>query len=231
MKASIKKGMWFYLFLILPVALYAQKDVTQFLGIPVDGSKSEMIEKLKDKGYTISPYKKDGLVGEFNGTDVQIYIATNNNKVRRIAVMDANPMSESNIKIRFNNLLHQFRNNTRYLPTPDSTIVKYTIPQDEDISFQLLVNKKSYQATFFQQTAVYDSLTLKINTLKKKQTSNDGYTDQLTKLLYTNQLNQINELYNCFNKKVWVSIYKLIGGYGIAIYYDNVYNESNGEGL
>ena len=37
--------------LTISTILYAQKDVTQFLGIPVDGSKSEMIQKLKAKGY------------------------------------------------------------------------------------------------------------------------------------------------------------------------------------
>lgn len=72
---------------VLSVSLYAQKDVTQFLGIPVDGYKPEMIKKLKDKGFTISPYNKDVLVGEFNGTKVNIHVVTNNNKVYRIMVV------------------------------------------------------------------------------------------------------------------------------------------------
>ena len=229
MKASIKKGMWFYVFLILPVALYAQKDVTQFLGIPVDGSKPEMIQKLNDKGYSISPYNKNVLVGEFNGTDVQIYMATNNNKVRRIAVMDANPSSEANIKIRFNNLLKQFQNNGRYLPTPDSNMTKFTISEVEDISYQLLVNKKPYQADFYQKTADYDSLILKKNILneKQKQISFETYINQLSTLTQ----NQVNDLYKCMNKKVWVNLSERSGGYYIIIYYDNVYNEANGEGL
>ena len=33
--------------LMLSVALYAQKEVTKFLGIPVDGSKSSMIQKTE----------------------------------------------------------------------------------------------------------------------------------------------------------------------------------------
>ena len=33
----------------------AQTDVTKFLGIPVDGDKSEMISKLKSKGFAQSP--------------------------------------------------------------------------------------------------------------------------------------------------------------------------------
>ena len=71
---------------MLSVTLYAQKDVTQFLGIPVDGYKPEMIQKLKTKGFTINPLTKDVLDGEFNGTDVNVFIATNNNKVWRIAL-------------------------------------------------------------------------------------------------------------------------------------------------
>ena len=229
MKTNIKKVLWFYVFLILPVALYAQKDVTQFLGIPVDGSKPEMIQKLKDKGYTISPYNKDVLVGEFNGTDVQIYMATNNNKVRRIAVMDATPRSEANIKIRFNNLLRQFQNNTRYLPTSDSMLEKVSISKDENIQYELLVNKKSYQAVFFQKTVDYDSSILKMNTLNEnqKQISRETYINQLTTLAQ----NQGKELDNCFNKKVWLNLSERSGGYYITIYYDNVYNEANGEGL
>ncbi len=68
-----------FLFL-LSIAAWAQKDVTQFLGIPVDGSKSEMIRKLKAKGFTSDPYKSDLLKGEFNGRDVEIHVVTNNNK-------------------------------------------------------------------------------------------------------------------------------------------------------
>ena len=34
----------------------AQMDVTKFLGIPVDGNKSDMMSKLKSKGFTQSPY-------------------------------------------------------------------------------------------------------------------------------------------------------------------------------
>ncbi len=109
-----------YMLLISPTALYAQKDVTQFLGIPVDGSKSEMIKKLKDKGYTSNSFNKDILVGEFNGTDVNIHIVTNNNKVCRIMVCDANETSEVNIKIRFNKLCQQFQINEKYISAMSS---------------------------------------------------------------------------------------------------------------
>lgn len=73
--------------LVSTMSLYAQKEVTKFLGIPVDGSESEMVRKLKEKGFRNS--STDGMLeGEFNGSDVYIAILTNNRKVWRIAVAD-----------------------------------------------------------------------------------------------------------------------------------------------
>jgi len=42
--------------LLFASSLHAQHNVTQFLGIPIDGSKSEMIRKLIAKGYVTDPY-------------------------------------------------------------------------------------------------------------------------------------------------------------------------------
>ena len=62
-------------------ASFAQnKDVATFLSIPVDGTVSSMKQKLVSKGFV--PKKvgtNEFLEGEFNGTDVHVYIATNNN--------------------------------------------------------------------------------------------------------------------------------------------------------
>lgn len=44
---------------VFSTALYAQKDVTKFLGIPVDGTKTAMIQKLKAKGFTPSTWDKN----------------------------------------------------------------------------------------------------------------------------------------------------------------------------
>lgn len=56
---------------IMAISMSAQNDVTTFLGIPVDGFKSEMKQKLVSKGFV--PKKvgtNEFLEGEFNGTDV-----------------------------------------------------------------------------------------------------------------------------------------------------------------
>ena len=131
-----------------------EKDVTKFLGIPVDGYKPAMIEKLKAKGFTSTTWDKDVLEGEFNGADVQVSIATNNNKVWRIMLADKNNRGETDIKIRFNELCRQFGNNSRYTPMTDE---EQTIPDDEDISYEITVNDKRYEAGFYQMP---DSVTI-----------------------------------------------------------------------
>ena len=75
-------------FIALSIFSYAQGNVTKFLGIPIDGTKSEMIQKLSDKGFQYDKLQ-DCLVGEFNGTEVQISIQTNGNKVKRMPILDA----------------------------------------------------------------------------------------------------------------------------------------------
>ena len=227
MDKKLKKALWLFMLLIFPVALYAQKDVTQFLDIPVDGYKPELIKKLKSKGYTNSPYKEDILNGEFNGTDVNIIFGTNNNKVWRIAVSDVNPTDETNIKIRFNNLIQQFANNNRYSKQADSTLAKYTIPKDEDISYQTTVNEKRYEAVFYQKSLKYDSLINESAILIAKDTLNAEEKEKLKHLISQ----AMEESLNSLNKQVWFMIKEDNGEYRIVIFYDNEYNKANGSGL
>lgn len=211
--------------MLVPVTLYAQKDVTQFLGIPVDGYKPEMIKKLKEKGFMASASSKDVLVGEFNGTDVYIHIGTNNNKVFRIMVADANTVSEGDIKIRFNKLCQQFHDNKKYLSLSDSTVSKYALSEDEDISYGMSVKNKRYEAVFYQKTADYDSLAIESSMLLKKEPFTDADRDRLSVVL-AKMLDDTN-----YSKVVWFMINELYGKYYITMYYDNKYNKANGEDL
>lgn len=212
--------------LIFQVALYAQKDVTQFLDIPVDGFKPEMMQKLKSKGYTING-REEILDGEFNGTKVNIIIGTNNNKVWRIAVLDVNPTNETNIKIRFNNLIQQFVNNKRYSTEADSTIAKYIISKDEDISYEISVNNKRYEAVFYQKSIKYDSLTKEKEILIEKDKLNDKEKGRVGDLI----VEILKESLSSLNKQVWFMIKEDYGEYRIVIFYENEYNKANGEGL
>lgn len=227
MGKNLKIVLWFIILLILPIASYAQKDVTQFLDISVDGFKPEIIQKLKSKGFTSNKYKEDILNGEFNGTDVNIVIATNNNKVWRVAVLDVNYTDETNIKIRFNNLIQQFVNNKRYSKVADSTIAKYTIPESEKINYEIAVNKKRYDAVFYQKSVKYDSIVKEKEILLAKGKLNEKETEILIDLMVELAKESVNSLY----KQVWFMIDENYGKYRIIIYYDNEYNKANGNGL
>lgn len=120
---------------------FAQNTIN-FLGIPVDGTKKEMINKLESKGFEYS-LSFDCLVGEFNGEESVIAIQTVNNKVWRVAVTNASPYNEINAKIKFNKLLKQFSNNGKYVILDGENI-----SDNEDISYEILVNKKRYCASF-----------------------------------------------------------------------------------
>lgn len=169
--------------LVVAVTSYAQNDVTKFLGIPVDGFKRDMIDKLKEKGFVNNDIDQELLEGEFNGQNVLIGIGTNNNKVYRIMVADTQYISEGDIKIRFNKLFAQFENNPKY----KSYLYNKSISDEEKIYHEILVNKKRYEAAFYQ----------------------DGD----------------------YNKSVWFMIDERYGKFRILIFYDNLYNQANGEDL
>ncbi len=132
--------------MLISLSVSAQKEVTKFLGIPVDGTKKEMIRKLQAKGF-VKEKGYDLLKGEFNGRNVYVSIGTNRNKVCRICVTDVNTTDETNIRIQFNNLFYQFKENSKYFSINDSDPI---IPEDEDISYNISINNKRYQAGFCQ---------------------------------------------------------------------------------
>lgn len=143
----MKKIIGLFFAVLFSAGLYAQEGVIKFLGIPVDGTKQEMIQKLKSKGFTYDQ-REDDFQGEFNGEEVLIQVQTQNNKVWRIGIGDKNLRSEGQIKIRFNRLVAQFENNSKYTPAK-----KYqTIDENEDIGYEISVHDKQYEAGFFSET-------------------------------------------------------------------------------
>ncbi len=231
----MKKICFLFAAFLISMASLAQKDVTTFLGIPVDGYKNEMKQKLIEKGFTYdSTYEL--FEGEFNGYPVSVKIVTNNNKVYRIGLMDKNAVSETDIKIRFNNLCQQFENNKRY----SLSFEKQSIPDDEDISYQMIVNNKRYEASYTQkykeelidtaaiwrQTHEYLS-----NKYTKEQLSNP--TEEIAKdikgkydYIFINHAVKIQQ-----NKSVWFMIVENGAKYRIIMFYDNIYNKANGDDL
>lgn len=106
--------------------IFAQKDVTEFMGIPVDGSLTSVVEKLKLKGFKLIEKDSDAAAfnGIFNGKDATLLVQTNErtNKVYLIGVM-YEEVSESFIK----ETLSQFKNKDSYecVDTRDHATVFY----------------------------------------------------------------------------------------------------------
>ena len=237
MNKVIKFFVLVFMQFLLSVSLYAQKDVTQFLGIPVDGSKPEMIKKLKEKGFVSSTSDKDVLVGEFNGEEVNIYIVTDNNKVWRIMVCDISSRDEQQIRIRFNKLIQQFQNNKSYVDLPESIISKYIISENEKISYEMTVHNKQYTASFYQKTKELYSIDIEQDNLDKLELLNDTIDLEQRMLLFHKRASlismRISEIGNdeYLNKNVWFRIGRDSRGFFIAMYYDNEYNRAKGEDL
>lgn len=228
----MKKVLFTVVLAMYSILTYAQNDVTTFLGIPVDGFKSEMKQKLIAKGF--EPQKvgdNEYLEGEFNGTDVHIYIATNNNKVYRIMLCDAKTQSEADIKIRFNRLVSQFQNNKRYTALED-----YTLSESEDISYEMTVHKKNYDALFYQVPDME-----KVDTLAMQAQVRNELLQKYTPEQLENPTEEMNEevqkiamrmgMDMLFKKPVWFRICEHYGEYYITMFYDNEYNHANGEDL
>ena len=194
------------LYFLLPIFSIAQNDVTRFLGIPVDGSKTEMINKLKSKGFNIDSQSEfdNELIGEFNGKKVKIHIVTNKNKVWRIMVSDLNytqGKDEYSIINDFNNLIMQFQYNKNYHSLSEIELNNHIIQNNENLLSEILVNKKKYEVLFYQ----------------KSLDANSEKYDSLMRIYK--------------NREVWFSIYEFRNKLHIKLCYDNVYNMPTGEDL
>lgn len=144
-------------------------------------------------------------------------------------VADKNRVDEVDIKIRFNNLCKQFENNSKYVCFDD-----FTIADDEDISYNMSVNNKRYEAVFYQKTSQTDSATIS-NILKEKiynkytEEELANPTEEITNDLLKMTLSVGMTLYE--KSPVWFMISELYGKYCITMFYDNEYNRAQGEDL
>ena len=144
-------------------------------------------------------------------------------------VCDENRLGETDIKIRFNRLCSQFQENGKYLPLGD-----YTIPESEDISYEMAVNKKRYEAIFYQLPEADELEQLKSTILKDVQNKYtpeelETPTDEIRNEIITTSFGKMIDALK--NKPVWFMISEAYGKYYISMFYDNEYNRPNGEDL
>ncbi len=218
----MKRVCFLIMLLMLAVTSFAQKEVTKFLGIPVDGSKKEMEQKLKEKGF-VQEGGMIGLSGEFNGRDVYVLIQTVKGKVWRLNIIDQRASDETHIKDLWNELCEQFKNNPRYEYFPSHN---YIIPNEEDIRYEINVNHKEYQALFNQYSSGCTTYGEEVDKEMKKRGLN---ISDVTETEFSKIRQEVID--GLVNRLVWFTIQKDQTDFRMVMFYENGYNKANGEDL
>ena len=109
---------------------------------------------------------------------------------------------------------------------------EYTIPESEDISYEMLVNNKRYEAAYFQaiDPEMVDTLALQ-NRVREVllRKYNQEQRKEIASIIENEQADIALDLVE--KKIVWFMIGERFGQYYIIMYYDNEYNHSDGEDL
>ncbi len=229
--------------LIFSFTLAAQNEAAgtiKFLGIPVDGSKEEMISQLKEKGFSYAPYFNQ-LTGEFNGRDVTLYIRTHHGLVNRVCVVF--PSLDKRLIIReYNSLLSQFQANDKYI----EILTNSSIPEAENIAYEMSIHNKTYASHFSyispdlftkEEALEMRKMLAGISKLppEKRQDVAQAIADSLESKLpevgVEQTLLMINKVQSILTGYVWFTIHEDGGQYQLVLYYDNFNNQPHGEDL
>ena len=222
------------------VAMAQDDNTIKFLGIPVDGTKFEMEQRLRtEKGfyYENSFYREAGILsGNFNGYRVKVSVSDYNGLVKRVAVFYPDA-SESQVKIQYNNLFNQLRNNEKYLYNLIESSGE--LSEEEDISYEMSIHDKQYQNVFvYPPYGTMNGFNKKIAEAENPEdvladeelmafanaTLKDGKADEASVILWTLEHSE---------GQVWYTIGEGndSGKYRIIMFYDNTKNTPNGEDL
>ena len=211
----MKKAFLFLVMVLITLSSLAQENnVIRFMGIPVDGKKSDMISALCQKGFEYDK-TSDRLIGEFNGLPSFIIVSTNHNKVDRIIVGYGSSCDEPTIKNTYNELLQQFQSNGKYYDLEN----KY-LSRDEDISYGITVEKKQYDAAFLYRTPELEKALSEMNSVSVED------ADWMVQLK-----SKTSKVFQVATGMVWFKIVEDYGRYSLAIYYENLINRPHGEDL
>ena len=212
--------------------------VVKFLDIPVDGTKSEMISRIKEKGFGYYS-GKDCLYGKYNGKYVDVFIETNHGAVYWVIVKYYTG-SEMNVIDEYNELLEQFNRNKKYI-TPRENV---KIPRGEHIAYEMSMNHKRYSATYYYlspdvfTTEEADRIRAVMDRVRgaSRDSIKAHSSDIAISLLPEDWSDEYLMEYNTkwptlLNGQVWFAIVPDDGEFTITINYQNVNNSPDGEDL
>ena len=110
----------------------------------------------------------------------------------------------------------------------------YMIPYEEDISFNMSIKNKRYEALFYQSPVRPDVSDAQIS--EESEADLQSSFDKLSSLSDEEReeiISQATEkvFKELYSKPVWFMISEHYGKYYICMYYDNEYNRPNGQDL
>jgi len=239
---KIMRKFAFTLLMLLTLSLSAQDGIIKFKGIPVDGTKDEMIIKLKQKGFTYD-YTNDMFKGVFDGDNIVGFIQTYNGKVYNIRfVHDSHGFNKSVVINKFNSLVLRYETNEKYLSNIKldkaiNDIDTYQIDSYEDIGNEMK-RGKTYKAQYYytfdkdlsDTTGLYQ---FKIETIRKYQNLASTYGRNLDDFINDTTLPVLYYMHKL--EQDMVQFYIIDGmdydTYLIMFDYSNRRNAPNGDDL
>ena len=216
------------------------KDIIKFMGIPVDGSKFEVEQRLRtEKGFTYenNDYRRAGILsGYFNGYRVNVVVSDYNGLVNRVTVFLPNA-SETQVRIQYNKLFNQFKNNDKYIY--QILDCSGELSEEEDISYEIAVHDKQYQNVFFYPP--WGTMNAFLKKLEEAENPEEVLEDEelmeiAGEIVKDGEVDQLSTFLWSMNHSeghVWFTISSAseYGKYRVVIYYDNTKNQPNGEDL
>lgn len=160
------KRLLIMLLMFLTLTSYAQ-DVIDFMGIPIDGSVSEMMAKLKEKGFRKTD-KSGTLEGLIDDTPVQLDIHVSKDKIYEICIRFDVEDDKAQIVQCVNNLVGKFKDNPKYKEVQSDMIT------EDDLAESKL--KKEYLGyyAYFMQIGANGYVAVGLNRLNYMLGENNG---------------------------------------------------------
>ena len=198
-------------------------DVLKFLGIPVDGSKEQMYNRLKEKGFSGYSWN-EYLEGIFNGEQVKAFIGTNHGIVDRIKVVF--PYTEERLnKVKYNTLISRFGRNPKYTELRENKVIL----EDEDISYEITLHDRVYDAVYYLLRSDVNANSWKEDFYREYNARYKKPLSELTQIELEEVLFSLPQrISDAIIGIVW---FTLPEEHRIELYYDNLKNRPRGEDL
>ncbi len=143
----MKRILSIILSMLLALSVQAKKDVTTFMGVSVDGSRSKVITALKAAGCSSSDAQT--LQCDFCGQKMTVEVRSSRKGVYQVVLTEKTGTENVDSAIvRYNSLIDWFRSNGEYTEYESNPYIYKTGNQNTIARY---IHEKWYYAEFFQK--------------------------------------------------------------------------------